>query len=86
MSYVSKLEDVLYDLANKNGWDWGIKFESAHECGWSAELRITRKPNDGGSAKILGKNPDVSEVYYLAGLLSPEDGATVLWKKFRTMT
>lgn len=83
MTYISKLEEILDDMSERHGWDWGIKFEIASECAWSAELRITKKPNDSGHE--LGINPDVSEVYFLAGLLSPEEGAKVFWKKFRSV-
>jgi hypothetical protein len=86
MKYTDKLESVMYDLSEKYGWDWNLKFETAHGCGWSAELRITRKPNDTGAANVLGKNPDVSELYFLSGLLDPEDGAKVFWEKFRVTT
>ena len=79
MSYAMKLESVLSGLAERHGWDYGVKFESAYECAWSAELRITKKPNDHGSM-------DVSEVYFLTGLASPEEGAKELWENFRSMT
>lgn len=81
--YIEKLEDLMVFFEEKRGIAWGLKFEVADQCGWSAELRITEKPNDTGDSNMAGIIPDLSEVYYLAGLESPEKGAEAFWKLFR---
>lgn len=84
MTYTNKLYAIMEKIAMTSGLDWSIKFETGYQCAWSAELRITRSPNTTGSDRMLGVVPDVSEVYYLSGLDSPEDGAKVFWERFRT--
>lgn len=54
----------LDELAEQRGADYGVKLETAYECGWSCEIRWTAEPNTPG--------PDESIVFYAAGG-TPED-------------
>lgn len=60
-------EEVLERLAQEHDLDWAIKCDTAHECAWAVELRITRNPNS-------PTGPDRSLVFYSAGADSPLDG------------
>lgn len=82
-NYIARLEALMQFFEEKRGIAWGIKFEIADQCCWSAELRITEKPNNAGSLNVAGVIPDISEVYYLAGLETPEAGARVFCEMFR---
>jgi len=71
MDDLEKLENLLDNLFDEHDIDWAINCTVAAECAWSMEVRITKKPNRKGA-------PDVSQVYYVTGLLNPEDGAKSL--------
>lgn len=64
---LEQLEELLWEAADERKLDWDIECKVAFECCWSVEVRITLDPNASG--------PDVSTVFLLGGLESPEDGA-----------
>ena len=67
-----QVAERLSELAEANGWDWAIKLEVAHQCMWSAEIRLTLEPNTPG--------PDRSFVVYAVGGGTADE---VLEKAFR---
>lgn len=62
-----RFEDFLFHYQEILGFDWGIKLETAAECAWSAEIRITPDPNHHGTA-------DISTVIFMAGQPGPVEG------------
>ena len=65
MSELREPWEVLDALCLERGWDYGIKADVAFECGWGAEVRVTREPNRRG-------RPDRSIVTYSAGDEDPQ--------------
>lgn len=63
--------DSLEMLAQDLNWDWGLKLEIAHECAWSAELRVTLNPND-------SDGPDHSYVTFSTGHPDPGSAVTMV--------
>jgi len=55
--------------------DWYIKLDVCNESAWSAELRITPKPN-------ATEGPDVSTTLYLCGLPAPQEAMDAIFKAF----
>lgn len=69
--YMAKLEGMLEVHSEDHGIDWGIKADTAHECGWCVEVRVTDSPNADG--------PDESRVWMAAGGGDPQDCAQRLY-------
>jgi len=60
---VTDAEAVLHRLdasCRLRGFDWGARADTAMDCAWSAEVRVTPQPNHPG-------RPDRSVVTYSAG-------------------
>lgn len=36
--------ELLQSLCESKGWEFGIKMDTAYECMWACEIRITPKP------------------------------------------
>lgn len=56
-------DDLTFELAemcDERGWDFGVRIDTAAECAWSAEVRVTRAPNS-------PDGPDRSMVTFNAG-------------------
>ena len=66
-----ELEGLLEDAVEKHGIDWGIKCDTANECAWGIEVRITRHPN-------VPSRPDDSRVLFAGGFSGPEEAAAAL--------
>jgi len=52
--------DRLDKLCRVRGFDWGVRADTATDCAWAAEVRVTPDPNHHG-------RPDRSVVTYSAG-------------------
>lgn len=61
---LDQIEAMLDAWVEKNHADFGIKLETAHGCAWSAELRLTLKPNN-------PDGPDRSTVLMSCGHADP---------------
>jgi hypothetical protein len=63
---LNRLIGELDDAVEQHGIDYGVRLEVAHECAWSAEVRLTPEPNrrDG---------PDRSLVTFAVGAATAED-------------
>ena len=48
MSDCENLREPLDDLFKERGWDYGVKLDTAAECMWGCEVRITPRPNQHG--------------------------------------
>lgn len=62
------LVTLLGDAAVGAGLDWSVTIETAHECAWSIEVRITPEPNAEGA--------DVSTVFFRGGMKGPDECAS----------
>lgn len=58
-------------MAEANKWDWHLKLVCGRLSAWSAELRITEKPNRNG--------PDESRVWYSSGHIGPDEAAQAVY-------
>lgn len=52
--------DDLAEICDDLGYDYGVRAETASECAWAAEVRVTQQPN-------LEGRPDRSYVTYAVG-------------------
>ncbi len=69
---IDDMEEQLSFWALEKGADWSIKIETGYESCWSAELRMTPKPNN-------QDGPDVSTVFFAGGAGTPDEAMRLVF-------